>query len=77
MATMGRGRGRGRRMMSFSVEAVGINRGDALPPSILQPTPVFPVRGGAEREGGRGRVRERQADRHTQRDRDITILTVT
>ncbi|XP_070768034.1 DNA-directed RNA polymerase III subunit RPC7-like isoform X2 [Enoplosus armatus] len=39
----GRGRGRGRRMMSFSVEAVGINRGDSLPPSIQQPTPLFPV----------------------------------
>lgn len=30
-------------MMSFSVEAVGINRGDSLPPSIQQPTPLFPV----------------------------------
>lgn len=39
----GRGRGRGRRMMSFSVEAVGISRGDSLPPSIQQPTPLFPV----------------------------------
>ncbi|KAM7421707.1 hypothetical protein PAMA_015721 [Pampus argenteus] len=39
----GRGRGRGRRLMSFSVEAVGINRGDSLPPSIQQPTPLFPV----------------------------------
>uniref|UniRef100_UPI0037E8B2E5 DNA-directed RNA polymerase III subunit RPC7-like n=1 Tax=Semicossyphus pulcher TaxID=241346 RepID=UPI0037E8B2E5 len=37
------GRGRGRRLMSFSVEAVGINRGDSLPPSIQQPTPLFPV----------------------------------
>ncbi|XP_037639392.1 RNA polymerase III subunit GL b [Sebastes umbrosus] len=39
----GRGSGRGRRMMSFSVEAVGINRGDSLPPSIQQPTPLYPV----------------------------------
>ncbi|XP_034534756.1 polymerase (RNA) III (DNA directed) polypeptide G like b [Notolabrus celidotus] len=39
----GRGRGRGLRLMSFSVEAVGINRGDSLPPSIQQPTPVYPV----------------------------------
>ncbi|XP_037308796.1 RNA polymerase III subunit GL b isoform X3 [Pungitius pungitius] len=39
----GRGGGRGRRMMSFSVEAVGINRGESLPPSIQQPTPLFPV----------------------------------
>ncbi|XP_042372611.1 DNA-directed RNA polymerase III subunit RPC7-like, partial [Plectropomus leopardus] len=39
----GRGGGRGRRMMSFSVEAVGISRGDSLPPSIQQPTPLFPV----------------------------------
>lgn len=30
-------------MMTFSVEAVGINRGDSLPPSIQQPTPLFPV----------------------------------
>ncbi|XP_056142311.1 RNA polymerase III subunit GL b [Lampris incognitus] len=36
------GRGRGRRLMSFSVEAVGIGRGENLPPSILQPTPLFP-----------------------------------
>ena len=38
------GRGRGRRMMSFSVDAVGINRGDSLPPTIQQPTPAFPVK---------------------------------
>ncbi|KAM3873572.1 DNA-directed RNA polymerase III subunit RPC7-like [Diretmus argenteus] len=38
----GRGCGRGQRNMSFSVEAVGISRGDNLPPSILQPTPLFP-----------------------------------
>ncbi|KAK5921505.1 hypothetical protein CgunFtcFv8_018863 [Champsocephalus gunnari] len=36
------GRG-GRRAMSFSVEAVGITRGESLPPSIQQPTPVYPV----------------------------------
>ncbi|XP_030012818.1 DNA-directed RNA polymerase III subunit RPC7-like [Sphaeramia orbicularis] len=39
----GRGHGRGRRMMSFSVEAVGISRADSLPASIQQPTPVYPV----------------------------------
>ncbi|CAJ1061307.1 polymerase (RNA) III (DNA directed) polypeptide G like b [Xyrichtys novacula] len=38
-----RGRGRGLRLMSFSVEAVGITRGDSLPPSIQQPTPVYPT----------------------------------
>ncbi|XP_046890860.1 RNA polymerase III subunit GL b [Hypomesus transpacificus] len=38
----GRGRGRGRGHMSFSVEAVGIGKGENLPPSILQPTPLFP-----------------------------------
>ncbi|XP_053183831.1 RNA polymerase III subunit GL b [Scomber japonicus] len=38
----GRG-GRGRRMMSFSVEAVGINRGDSLPPTTQQPTALYPV----------------------------------
>ncbi|CAB1416273.1 unnamed protein product [Pleuronectes platessa] len=37
------GRGRGRRMMSFSVDAVGINRGDTLPPTIQQPTPAYPA----------------------------------
>ncbi|XP_040899945.1 RNA polymerase III subunit GL b [Toxotes jaculatrix] len=36
-------RGRGRRTMSFSVDAVGISRGDGLPPSMQQPTPLFPV----------------------------------
>jgi hypothetical protein len=42
-ATMaGRGRGRGR-TVSFNVEALGINRGDALPGPILQPPPLFPV----------------------------------
>uniref|UniRef100_A0A1A8EZT8 Polymerase (RNA) III (DNA directed) polypeptide G like b n=1 Tax=Nothobranchius korthausae TaxID=1143690 RepID=A0A1A8EZT8_9TELE len=35
------GRGRGHRMMSFSVDAAGIR--DSLPPTIHQPTPVFPV----------------------------------
>uniref|UniRef100_A0A665T0C3 Uncharacterized protein n=1 Tax=Echeneis naucrates TaxID=173247 RepID=A0A665T0C3_ECHNA len=38
-----RGRGRGRRMMSFSVDAVGISRGDSFPPSMQQPTPAFPA----------------------------------
>uniref|UniRef100_A0A3Q0R9T7 DNA-directed RNA polymerase III subunit n=1 Tax=Amphilophus citrinellus TaxID=61819 RepID=A0A3Q0R9T7_AMPCI len=33
-------RGRGQRMPSFTVDAV---RGDGLPPSVQQPTPVFPV----------------------------------
>lgn len=30
-------------MMSFSVEAVGINRGESLPPSTHQPSDLFPV----------------------------------
>lgn len=30
-------------MMTFSVEAIGITRGDSLPPSIQQPTPLYPV----------------------------------
>ncbi|NXN57956.1 RPC7L polymerase, partial [Rynchops niger] len=44
----GRGRGRGRGQMTFNVEAVGIGKGDALPPPTLQPSPLFPVspRGG-------------------------------
>ncbi|XP_026173446.1 DNA-directed RNA polymerase III subunit RPC7-like [Mastacembelus armatus] len=37
------GRGRGRRTMSFSVDVVGISRGDSLPPSMQQPTPLFPA----------------------------------
>ena len=37
------GRGRGRRMPGFCVDAIGISRGDPLPPSMQQPTPVFPV----------------------------------
>ncbi|KAM6968405.1 DNA-directed RNA polymerase III subunit RPC7-like isoform 2-T2 [Aplochiton taeniatus] len=40
MAARGRGRGRGH--MSFSTEAVGIGKGENIPPSILQPTPLFP-----------------------------------
>ncbi|NXO28925.1 RPC7L polymerase, partial [Cisticola juncidis] len=39
----GRGRGRGRGQMTFNVEAVGIAKGDALPPPTLQPSPLFPV----------------------------------
>uniref|UniRef100_A0A8D3CMC6 DNA-directed RNA polymerase III subunit n=1 Tax=Scophthalmus maximus TaxID=52904 RepID=A0A8D3CMC6_SCOMX len=35
--------GRGGRTMSFSMDAVGINRGDSLPPSMQQPTPAFPA----------------------------------
>lgn len=42
MAGLGRGRGRGKGYMSFSIEAVGIGKGENLPPSILQPTPLFP-----------------------------------
>ncbi|KAJ8290066.1 hypothetical protein GJAV_G00008340 [Gymnothorax javanicus] len=38
----GRGRGRGRGQLSFNMEAVGIGKGENLPPSTLQPTPVFP-----------------------------------
>lgn len=39
----GRGRGRGRGQMTFNVEAVGIGKGDALPPPTLQPSPLFPA----------------------------------
>lgn len=40
----GRGRGRGRRSMPFSsAEAVGITRAEGLPPSLQQPTPLFPA----------------------------------
>ncbi|XP_040394821.1 LOW QUALITY PROTEIN: DNA-directed RNA polymerase III subunit RPC7-like [Cygnus olor] len=38
----GRGRGRGRGQLTFNVEAVGIGKGDALPPPTLQPSPLFP-----------------------------------
>jgi len=37
----GRGRGRGR-ATTFNLEQLGFNRGDALPPPILQPPPLFP-----------------------------------
>ncbi len=40
----GRGRGRGRGGgMTFSAEALGFGRGEALPPPTLQPPPTFPV----------------------------------
>lgn len=39
----GRGRGRGRGQLTFNMEAVGIGKGDALPPPTLQPSPLFPV----------------------------------
>uniref|UniRef100_W5MNK6 RNA polymerase III subunit GL b n=1 Tax=Lepisosteus oculatus TaxID=7918 RepID=W5MNK6_LEPOC len=42
MAMAGRGRGRGRGQMSFNVEAMGLGKGEPLPPSTLQPTPLFP-----------------------------------
>ncbi|XP_023657286.2 DNA-directed RNA polymerase III subunit RPC7-like isoform X1 [Paramormyrops kingsleyae] len=38
----GRGRGRGRGQLTFNIEAVGIGKGENLPPSTLQPTPLFP-----------------------------------
>lgn len=43
MATRGGGRGRGRGQLTFNMEAVGIGKGDALPPPTLQPSPLFPV----------------------------------
>ncbi|KAM6294302.1 LOW QUALITY PROTEIN: DNA-directed RNA polymerase III subunit RPC7-like [Aegotheles albertisi] len=39
----GRARGRGRGQLSFNVEAVGMGRGEALPPPTLQPSPLFPA----------------------------------
>ncbi|MBN3323121.1 MEF2D factor, partial [Atractosteus spatula] len=42
LAMAGRGRGRGRGQMSFNVEAMGLGKGEPLPPSTLQPTPLFP-----------------------------------
>ncbi|EAW71412.1 polymerase (RNA) III (DNA directed) polypeptide G (32kD) like, isoform CRA_a [Homo sapiens] len=42
MASRGGGRGRGRGQLTFNVEAVGIGKGDALPPPTLQPSPLFP-----------------------------------
>ncbi|GAA6083564.1 hypothetical protein Q7C36_006820 [Tachysurus vachellii] len=38
----GRGHSRGRAHLSFPVEAVGIGKGENLPPSTVQPTPLFP-----------------------------------
>ncbi|XP_067266529.1 RNA polymerase III subunit GL b [Chanodichthys erythropterus] len=34
--------GRGRGQLTFSVEIVGIGKGENLPPSSVQPTPLFP-----------------------------------
>ncbi|KAL1772401.1 DNA-directed RNA polymerase III subunit RPC7-like isoform X1 [Sigmodon hispidus] len=42
MASRGGGRGRGRGQLTFNMEAVGIGKGDALPPPTLQPSPLFP-----------------------------------
>uniref|UniRef100_UPI00358E2B33 DNA-directed RNA polymerase III subunit RPC7-like isoform X1 n=1 Tax=Myxine glutinosa TaxID=7769 RepID=UPI00358E2B33 len=42
MAGMGRGRGRGQ--MTFNIEAIGFGKGEALPPTALQPPPLFPLR---------------------------------
>ncbi|XP_073464752.1 DNA-directed RNA polymerase III subunit RPC7-like [Aquarana catesbeiana] len=39
----GRGRGGGRGQMSFNIQAVGIGRGETLPPPTLQPSPLFPA----------------------------------
>ncbi|KAK7797860.1 hypothetical protein U0070_010624 [Myodes glareolus] len=47
MATRGGGRGRGRGQLTFNMEAVGIGKGDALPPPTLQPSPLFPLSKGA------------------------------
>lgn len=38
----GRGRGRGKPSMSINVEQLGFNKGDALPPPVLQPPPKYP-----------------------------------
>ena len=40
----GRGRGRGRGPLTFDTGALGFGRGEALPSSILQPPPLYPVR---------------------------------
>ncbi|XP_004689636.1 PREDICTED: DNA-directed RNA polymerase III subunit RPC7-like [Condylura cristata] len=42
MASRGGGRGRGRGQLTFNMEAVGIAKGDAVPPPTLQPSPLFP-----------------------------------
>uniref|UniRef100_A0A8C5QVT7 Uncharacterized protein n=1 Tax=Leptobrachium leishanense TaxID=445787 RepID=A0A8C5QVT7_9ANUR len=39
----GRGRGGGRGQMTFNVEAIGISRGESLPPPTLQPPQLFPA----------------------------------
>lgn len=36
------GRGRGRTNMTFNLEDLGIGRGEALPPTAVKPTPLFP-----------------------------------
>ncbi|XP_041933302.1 DNA-directed RNA polymerase III subunit RPC7-like [Alosa pseudoharengus] len=36
------GRGRGRGQYTFNVDALGINKGEALPPTMNKPSPLFP-----------------------------------
>ncbi|XP_063040885.1 RNA polymerase III subunit GL a [Engraulis encrasicolus] len=36
------GRGRGRAQLTFNVDALGIKRGESLPPSMVKPSPLFP-----------------------------------
>ncbi|TNN02038.1 hypothetical protein fugu_009525 [Takifugu bimaculatus] len=36
-------RGRGRKMITFAMETVGINRGENAPLSVQQPMPLFPL----------------------------------
>lgn len=38
------GRGRGRGQLTFNVDALGIKKGEALPPTMNKPSPLFPVR---------------------------------
>lgn len=52
-------RGRGQRMLSFTMETV---KGDAPPPSVQQPTPVFPVRDSPAPLGGGGDKHQTRCD---------------
>lgn len=36
------GRGRGRGQLTFNVDALGIKKGEALPPTMNKPSPLFP-----------------------------------
>ncbi|KAI4892408.1 hypothetical protein NFI96_003309 [Prochilodus magdalenae] len=73
----GRGRGRGRGQLSFCMEAVGIGKGENLPPSTIQPTPQFPTLekkeeevSSDEEEGEKKKTEEEEAEAEEEYDEE-------